>query len=435
MYQVISQIMVYITLAAVIGFIIGWLFFKLRSKENGESIEHILNDELAILKAKNNELEDELIAKSSEYSKIIESNEDLKKRYLTLEMDYEELIKQKTIDNNHDEYIQILENEKFKLTQELDKYKKGLVEQQKFYTLLDGEKDKIKELSHKLQTTTDAFEKQKHDLTNSITKLQSENKFLLDRLNLIEEEKVQLNSKIKKLEISTDEETTEITSLKNKVEISEQELMKIENLERYVAELKEDNLKEKEENKRLNKTINKFKHSQIDTHSINIIKRENEILKSSIETLKKEKAKLTLNIDEVKEKITNKKLKELDNLRDDISKVQEQNKILIEKLSLLQEENISLKQEIEGLLKEEKTEIVKIVEKQKIEEEDNSIMSSIFTEISALKEELKELHKAKEEKNCYSKEHLIDLDDKIHVIDRDKILSFKMNDNYFSRLK
>jgi seryl-tRNA synthetase len=120
-------------------------------------------------------------------------------------------------------------------------------------------------------------------------------------------------------------------------------------------------------------------------------------------------------------------------LRKDIAKVQEQNRTLIEKLSLLQEENLSLKQEIEKLLKEKETEIAKVTEKQS-KEQNNSVVDNIFTEINALKEELKELHKVKEEKNCFSKEHLIDLDNKIHLIDRDKILSFKINDNYFSRL-
>jgi len=206
MYQVISQIVVYISLAAIIGFIIGWLFFKLRSNEKGESIEHILNDELAIVKAKNNELEDELIAKSSEYSKLIESNEELKKRYLTLEMDYEELLKQTSESSVDDEYVQKLENEKFKLSQKdstidtidytNDKilntiFNQYLPQNSQTTTITNQEtntnKKEIRHLIEQISDTNDEKDKQEIENDPNLTQEQKEEKLekLIEKLHFI----------------------------------------------------------------------------------------------------------------------------------------------------------------------------------------------------------------------------------------------------------
>ena len=221
MYQIITQIVVYITLASIVGFIVGWLFSKLRYKEKNDGFVQVLEDQLAIVKAKKNELEEELIAKSSEYLKAIDASEELKKKYLTLEMDYEELLKQQhEAPQVDDEYVQKLENEKYTLTTQLQEYKEKFAQQSNLLDLLETEKNKNKELEEKLKTTTEAFEQQKQQLTNNIGKLQSENKFLVDRLSVVEDEKLRLKNEIDKL----NQEQDKVSDIENKLKAKDEKI-------------------------------------------------------------------------------------------------------------------------------------------------------------------------------------------------------------------
>ncbi len=63
------------------------------------------------------------------------------------------------------------------------------------------------------------------------------------------------------------------------------------------------------------------------------------------------------------------------------------------------------------------------------EKEDTSIVKDLFSEIKALKSELKDL----KSKESTSNQHLLDVDNKLEVLDKDKILSFKIDDSFFSK--
>jgi chromosome segregation ATPase len=93
MFEIASQIVMYIILAAIGGFITGWMFFKLLSRESSESLINSAYDELAIVKSKKNEIEDELISKVDDYNAISSQNSELNKKLYALEMDYKKLLK------------------------------------------------------------------------------------------------------------------------------------------------------------------------------------------------------------------------------------------------------------------------------------------------------------------------------------------------------
>jgi chromosome segregation ATPase len=105
MFEIASQIVIYIILAAIGGFITGWMFFKLLSRESSESLINSAYDELAIVKSKKNEIEDELISKVDDYNAISSQNSELNKKLYALEMDYNKLLKDnsniKSIEQNN----------------------------------------------------------------------------------------------------------------------------------------------------------------------------------------------------------------------------------------------------------------------------------------------------------------------------------------------
>jgi len=456
MYQIISQIIIYITIAAIIGFIIGWLFSKLIIREKSEELVNIAHDELARVKAKKNELEDELITKSSQFLQISADNNNIKKNYLSMEMDYEELLKKSTdIDPTQ---IQRLEDEKSTLEREVQKSKAIINRLNESMLMADKDMATLKERvgkTNQLQTNLKRLEEDRYQFLNNIDKLQGENRFLIEKLNLAEKEKTNLHQELKNIK-QTSTKNSDVAILENKI-TSLQNML--------------DNSKESELRKINEALITKV--TNLENNNLLLIKK--------VEEVKEEKSKLSLNIDSIRDKITQTKLEEYNTMKVNISNLQEKNNTLVMKLASFQEDNMGLKTIINDLnnnlatnntkdelntLKQKledynqiKSDIDKLQEKNShlvkhifsIEKESrelkitisklnnkikgNSIANNLTNELNTLRDELKHLNKLKEEKNIYIKSNSItDVDNQVHILDKNKILNFKMDNSYISKI-
>ena len=458
MYQIISQIVIYITIAAIIGFIIGWLFSKLKSNESSEELVNIAHDELAQVKAKKNELEEELITKSSQYLQISSEIDNLKKSYLSMEMDYEELLKKSSdIDPSQ---VKRLEEDNFTLRQEAQKSK----------TVIDRLNNSLNDATNNIQTLKGSLEKNiflqssikqleedKYKLLNNIDNLQSENRFLIQKLHTSEQDKIKLKENIQSSEKSF--------------------LIKFDNLQRDNKILKQ------ELNIAKNSSQNTLESKKLEEKIINMEKVNLKLL-DTINKVKEEKSKLSINIDCIKEKITQKKLKEYSDMKTLIEDIREKNNTLVMKLASFQEENMDLKSTIKKLknkaqveekskddsivtnlmselnllkleLKEmdtlkksnnslllkltsteaEKDELQKSIKNLKQKIKSDFIINNFSSELNSLKNELKYLHNLKEEKKLYLKNNPnTEVDRQIHILDKDKILNFKMDNSYISQI-